>query len=136
MQGLLILLLLCSSGNGYGLAHQKSKERIDKIEFNTTYAFKESEGKVVKYYSQMIVWDWNSDYGRYDVVAHFTLEDNDRLNFTKVGPKYYVSYISLDDIQYCFETDIIVYTKSHIDDDPEGENSHLLPVDKRRKLIK
>lgn len=134
MKGILLLLLLCSSGNGFGLSNQSPKERVDKVEFNTSYIYKVSAGKVVPQYTQMIIWEWNAEYRRHDIVQFFIIEDNDNFTLNKIGRIYYISYISADSILYNLQTEDIVYTKSWADDDPELENGKLLPPEFRRKL--
>lgn len=148
----LLLIALLSAGG------KPVEIEVEKIEINTlhdvfTQKFNRWEVPViVPITRQIIVWEWDKEYGRYNVRDYFlintasAIESKDGRNrwysfpedkhheITKSGD-YYHLVATMNGKKYLLKTKHLIFTECYTSEDPERENKKVFEEKHRNKIF-
>lgn len=141
----LTLCILLSNGSRRNV----SFDFVDMIELNTCYQYdtikdantKDRQLTTKPLYTQLIIYNWNPQYCRYDIASWMILNDSE-------GPRYEYHVIKNDNIYsltiynvhkdikrspqtLIFRSKMFSYTDTMVDNDPERWQQKLLPQHER-----
>lgn len=85
-------------------------------------------------YDQVLLWDWNAEYRRYDVQAWFLLSNNTLHERPRKVGDYYIIDLTRDGKSYKIKSKI--FRETWTDTDPERDNKNLMDEKFRRGLKK
>lgn len=135
-----VVALLFAFG-GYSTSAREYINEVDLVEFCKVYNVNE-DGKEVFGYDEVIFWEWNAEYRRFDVRQWFIIEDGpdddyNGLFISRSGEYYNIRFSGRydRDTQFNVRTKSLKYSKCHSSEDPENLNKKVLPDYLRRKMM-
>jgi len=150
---LAVLFFLFSAGS------KPVEIEVDKIEINTCYAdFTQEFNRwkvpvIAPSYKQILVYEWNQEYGRYNIRDWLMIESvqailsadkrnkwhsmvEERIYYVSMVGEYYHVRVNLHGEIYKLKTKVLTYTECLSEDDPERQNQKLFDEKYRNKIFK